>query len=158
MQATEQEVSMNRNIREGIPRQEGSSLLEVALAAPLLLLLLVGAVDIGRAYFYAIEVSSAAEAGALYGSQNPTDTSGMVSAAKLDASGIAQIVPAASYGCECADGTSVSPACSSAPVCSSNIVNYVEVDTSYAYTPIFSFPGIQSSFPLTARARMHAFY
>jgi Flp pilus assembly protein TadG len=141
-----------------VRREEGSSIMEVALTAPLLLLLLAGAVDIGRGYFYAIEVSSAAEAGALYGSQNPTDLSGMVRAARLDASGIAQINPSASYGCECSDGSSASPACTSVPVCSSNIVTYVEVDTAYSYIPILGFPGIQSSFPLTAHARMHAYY
>jgi Flp pilus assembly protein TadG len=139
-------------------KEDGSSIMEVAMAAPLLLLLLAGAVDIGRAYFFAIEVSSAAEAGALYGSQNPTDTVGMVSAAKLDASGISTIAPVASSGCECADGSSASPACTSVPVCNSNVVSYVEVDTAYSYTPILSIPGIQPSFPLTARARMHAPY
>jgi Flp pilus assembly protein TadG len=141
-----------------IAREEGSSILEVALAAPLLLLMLVGAIDIGRAYFYSIEVSSAAEAGALYGAQNPNDLTGMESAARLDASGITQIVPTSSNGCECSDGTSASAACTSAPICSANIVSYVEVDTAYTYTPFLHVPGIQSSFPLTARARMHASY
>ena len=46
--------------------ETGSALLEVALILPTLILVLVGAVDFGRAYYVTIEVSSAAEAGALY--------------------------------------------------------------------------------------------
>ncbi|MBE7159246.1 MAG: pilus assembly protein, partial [Rhodospirillales bacterium] len=60
-------------------------MVELALLLPLLLLLLVGAVDLGRAFYVAIEVSSAASAGAVYGTQNPTDTAGMQNAAALNA-------------------------------------------------------------------------
>ena len=54
--------------------EEGSSLVEVALVLPMMLLLLVGSVDFGRGYYAAMEVSSAANAGACYGVQEPTDT------------------------------------------------------------------------------------
>ena len=66
---------------------EGASFVELALVLPLFLLMLVPVVDIGRAFYAAIEVTSAAHAGAMYGLENPSDTSGMVQAAKADVIG-----------------------------------------------------------------------
>ena len=138
-------------------RDEGSSLIEVAMLTPFLLLLLVGGVDFGRGYFVAMEVANAAESGALYGSLNYTDTTGMVKAAQLDAKDVPSLVGIAKYGCECADGSSAVANCSSAPLCiATNVVNYVEVDTATTYTPILRYPGIPTSFALTGKARMRA--
>jgi Flp pilus assembly protein TadG len=136
--------------------EDGSSILETTLLMPFLVLLLMGAVDFGRAYFMAIEVSSAAEAGALYGTQNASDTAGMVTAATLDAPEVSNLAPVATYGCECSDGSSVSASCTSLPLCTYNVVNFVEVDTAATYTPIFPYPGIPTSIALTAKARMRA--
>ncbi len=44
----------------------GQSLVEVALALPLLLLILVGLADLGRAFYYTTAVASAARQGAAY--------------------------------------------------------------------------------------------
>lgn len=63
-------------------RQRGASTVEVALMLPFLLLLLVGVVDFAQLFRLAIEVSSAARAGAQYGYQNSAtqmDTAGMLS-------------------------------------------------------------------------------
>ena len=45
--------------------QEGQSVIELALVLVPFMLLLVGAADFGRGYYLAIEVESAAEAGAI---------------------------------------------------------------------------------------------
>jgi Flp pilus assembly protein TadG len=140
-----------------ISNQNGASILETALIAPILLLVLVGAIDFGRGYYAALEVSSAAEAGALYGTQFPTDVSGMIKAATLDAADIIMVTPTAAYGCECSDGTAVTPNCGSTPTCSLlNVVNYVEVDTTATYKPIISYPGFTSSLTLHGKARLRA--
>jgi Flp pilus assembly protein TadG len=139
-------------------KEHGSSAIEVALMAPILALLLVGGVDFGRGYFVALEVSSAAESGALYGSTNTSDTKGMVSAAKLNAKDVPGIAATASTGCECSDGTGAVASCSPVPSCTVNVVDYVEVDTSATYTPILKYPGIPSTFSLTGRGRMRAGY
>ena len=86
-------------------REEGNSLLETALVLPVLLLLLAGAVDVGRAYRAAMIVNGAASTGAVYGTHYPTDTAGMKLAAQLNASKIVTVTSTATYGCECADGT-----------------------------------------------------
>ncbi|SNS93986.1 Flp pilus assembly protein TadG [Granulicella rosea] len=147
----------SRRLRAYLRRDDGASLIEVAIIMPVLLLLLVGAVDFGQAYYAAIEVSSAAEAGALYGVQQPTDTAGMQAAAILDAPDVATIAAVATYGCQCSDGTGVSANCSYAPTnCSSNIVNYVQVSTTATYTSILRFPGIPIHIPLTSVVRMRS--
>jgi Flp pilus assembly protein TadG len=55
-----------------VGRDSGQSLVELALALPLLLLLLLGLADFGRAFYYTTIISNAARAGAAYLSQNPT--------------------------------------------------------------------------------------
>jgi hypothetical protein len=121
---------------------------------PLLLLMCACATDFGRAYYLAIEVSSAAQAGAIYGDQNIGDTSGMIAAAKFAAPDIPGLVVTPSYGCECYDGSSVVISCESAPtVCSgNNYVNYAHVSTSFSYSPIFPFPGIPTPMVLNGNA------
>jgi Flp pilus assembly protein TadG len=138
--------------------EEGTSLIETALLLPVLLLMMVGAVDFGRAYYAAIEVQSAAEAGALYGVQYPSDAAGMVLAAKADATDITGIAPVAIYGCECFDGTSAVASCTATPTTcgTNNFVNYAEVDTTATYTTLLRYPGIPSTIPLTGKARMRS--
>ena len=47
-------------------RETGQSLVEVALALPILLLILLGLADLGRAFYYTTAVASAARQGAAY--------------------------------------------------------------------------------------------
>jgi Flp pilus assembly protein TadG len=63
-------------IRSKCERQ-GQSLVELAFAMPLLLLLLLGTIDMGRMFFDYIEMRNAAAEGATYGSRNPTDLAGI---------------------------------------------------------------------------------
>lgn len=139
-----------------LKQREGSAILETAFIVPVMVLMIVGAVDLGRAYYVAIEVASAAHAGALYGIQNPTDTSGMITAAELDAPDITTLSPSAAYGCECSDGGSVVPSCTTAPGCTYNYVNYVSVTAAATYTPLMPYPGLPSSITLISTTRMRA--
>ncbi len=134
---------------------EGSSVLELALVTPLLLLLLAGAVDFGHAFRLGLAVSSAAEAGALYGLGNPTDTAGMTQAAAAESS-LPSLQAAAMSGCECADGSSPVPSCTSAPTCASNVVRYIDVTTTAAYTPLWAIAGLPASYTLRGHARLRA--
>jgi len=139
--------------------ERGASLVELSLMLPFLLVLLIGVIDFGRAYYDAIELENAARAGAQYGIINPTDTAGMVSAAKSDAStDISTVAATATYGCMCSDGTGISVSCSSTPSCSSSTreVNYVTVNTSYTYSTFLHWPWIPSSFALTGNATFSA--
>lgn len=138
--------------------ERGASLVELALVLPLLMLLLMGAVDFGRAFYLAMEISGAAQAGAEYGAQNPTDTTGMSAAAKYDAPDVpGLVVSTPTYGCECAAGTGFSATCANTPSCpSSNIVYRVTVNVSATYSPWFPWPKIPSSISLSSSATMRS--
>ena len=136
--------------------ERGASLVEFALMLPFLTLLLLGVIDFGRAYYVNVEVSNAAYTGALYGTQNHNDTTGMQNAATGDAPDVAGITATATYGCECSDGSNAVPSCSTQPTCSVNVVNYVQVTTSATYRTMFPWPGIPSSLALQGSAKLRA--
>jgi Flp pilus assembly protein TadG len=134
--------------------EQSSSLVELALVMPMLVLLMVGAIDFGQAYYVSIEVTSAAEAGASYGVLNLTDTAGMASAALLDAADVPTMTATATWGCECSDGTNATVSCATTPTCTANLVDYVDVNTSVAFQPMLTYPGIPSSLALKGHSRM----
>ncbi|MEK6222165.1 MAG: pilus assembly protein [Chloroflexota bacterium] len=59
--------------------RKGQSLVETALFFTIIVILLGGAVDLGRAFFSFIAIRDGAQEGATYGSLNPDDTSGIES-------------------------------------------------------------------------------
>lgn len=144
----------NSLIRSSFANTEGSSFVELAIVLPIFFLMLVPAVDIGRALYAYIEVASAAQAGAAYGMQNPSDVSGMQSAAIAGTSNLPDVTSTATYGCECSDGTSPVASCSSTPSCSYNYVNYVDVVASSTYVPIFKYPGLPPSMNISREIRL----
>lgn len=141
--------------------EDGQSLIETAIVISVLILLLAGAVDFGRAYYMTLEVKGACQAGATYGSQNPTDTTGMVNVANKNSGDLAgnasyNFSPTASYGCECSDGSDVTPNCSAMMVCLTNSVEYVTVTATATYTPLIPWPGIPSTIPITETVEMRS--
>lgn len=63
----------------------GQGLVEFALTLPILILILVGVLDLGRLSFAAMTVTNAAREGARYGAANPGDNSGITSRAQNEA-------------------------------------------------------------------------
>jgi Flp pilus assembly protein TadG len=149
-------ISIEKLVLRFMRQESGASILETAFIVPFMFLLISGAVDFGRAYYTAIEVSSASHVGALYGVQNPTDTSGMQTAANNDAPDISGMTSTAIYGCECADGTSSVASCTYAPSCSDNYVVYVSVTSTKTFTPLIKYPGIPSTIVLSKTTTMRA--
>ena len=105
----------------------GASLIELALVIPVCLLLFAGAVDLGQGFYVLTQVTAAAHAGAVYGVENPGNISGMESAAKGGAANMSGLSVAATYGCECSDGSSASASCATTPTCTYNYVTYADV-------------------------------
>ncbi len=136
--------------------ERGASLVEFGLMLPFLALLLLGVIDFGRAFYVNAEVSNAAYTGALYGTQNHTDTTGMQNAAAGDAPDITGMSATATYGCECSDGTNAVASCTRQPTCTINVVNYVQVTTSATYKPMFPWPGIPTSIAMSGSAKLRA--
>lgn len=133
---------------------EGASFVELALVLPVFFGMLIPVVDLGRAFYAAIEVASAAQAGALYGVENPSDSSGMELAANAGASNLSNVTSTATYGCECSDGTSAVPLCTSTPSCANNYVTYVDVKVTSPYKTVFGYPGLPSSMDITREVRL----
>jgi Flp pilus assembly protein TadG len=134
--------------------EQASNLIEVSIVLPLLLIMLAGVVDLGRAIYYSQALASAASAGAIYGSQAPTDLTGMKNTVDDDASTVPGISAKASYGCECQNGTDKSASCSTDPSCSDGVVYYVTVTASSDFKPIMPWPGIPSSLTLSSSSTM----
>lgn len=149
---------MKRRVMCRLDGDDGMSILETAIVLPVLILLLLGAIDFGGAYYVAIEVNSAAHAAAVYGAQNFTDTTGMVTAATSDASDLSTLSTTATYGCECSDGSSSVASCTTTPTCTHNVVYYVQVNTTATYNSVFNYPGIPGTLSFSGQARMRAAY
>ena len=57
-------------------RRPGQSMVELAVALPFMLLLMLGTIDLGRMFFDYVEIRNAVREGAAYASRNPTDSGG----------------------------------------------------------------------------------
>jgi Flp pilus assembly protein TadG len=155
--------------RKDLLPQSGQTLLEVALMLPLLLLLTLGVIELGRYTYISILVDNAARAGAAYGAQSggtSTDTAGIITAADNDFQNNGQsvsnltVTSVVSCGCDnagtltvdfttaagCSDATSPGlPALISAcvpPTGSGHWVAMVAVTGSGTFNGLFNAPGI----------------
>ena len=54
------------------PRSKGQSIAEMAIVAPILLILLAGAIDLGRLFYSQVTIANAAREAALAAAQDPT--------------------------------------------------------------------------------------
>ncbi len=150
-------MQIRRHLGRLIGNSQGSSLAELALLTPFLMFLLLGIFDFGRAYYLAMEVAGAAQAGAEYGITNPTDVTGIEAAARADAPDVPNLTVATPvFGCECSDGSSSSTNCSVVPVCTANVVNTVKVNVSTNYSMWFHLPGLPLSLNISKSAVMRS--
>ncbi len=137
-------------------RTRGSSMVEFALAAPLLLLLLAGVLNYAVALRAAIAVADAARAGAQYGAlapANASDQAGISAVARNAAPALTGMTVASSQSCKCASGAAVScsGSCASGPV-----EMYVQVITTATSPNWFSYPGLAYSGAVASQAMMRA--
>lgn len=164
---------LKRNLHNDI----GSAFVELALVTPLLLLMMIGAAELGRIAYFAIEVSNAARAAVAYGSQTTgtaQDFQGMKNAAINDASGIASLTfpqdPSNACVCETANSgtgvttTTAQASCASVTIATcptstttgvtKTIVEYVQTSTQAQVSTMLNYPGIPRSFTLHGFAQM----
>lgn len=143
--------------------ESGQSLVELALLTPLLLLLVVGAIEIGRYAAKAIGVGNAARAGAAYGVRDhfaAADLTGITSAACQDYQGgnTCGLTVTKAYLCQCDNGGTVDPVpitCTtgSCPAPSLEVVS-LQVTASGSFTSLFTYPGIPSPLAVSRTATM----
>jgi Flp pilus assembly protein TadG len=147
----------------------GQSLLEVALLTPMLLALLLGAIELGRYAYISILVGNAARAGAAYGAQNlvlSVDTTGIQTAAENDFQNNGQntsnLLVSSTTSCGCDSNGTVTPASScstgtdrTAGTCASgHWVVMVSVTASGTFNSLFNYPGIPKSLTVSNTATL----
>jgi Flp pilus assembly protein TadG len=136
----------------------GGAFVELALIMPMFTVLLAGAADFARLAYAGIEVSNAAHAGVQYGAQNritALDIAGMKTAATNDGPDVTSLRATASNSCVCTNGTSITCAnAATACVSPARTLQYVQVNTSAAVSPLFHYPGLPTTFNLQGQATM----
>jgi Flp pilus assembly protein TadG len=130
----------------------GNAALEMALVAPMLVLMMIGVADFGMAVFLKMQVQQAAQAGAEYAIVHGFDAAAITTAATsaVPVSGITA-TPAPAQSCGCPSGTTMTAA-----TCGTNCANglgagtYVTVSTQGTYATMLAYPGMPASFAFTA--------
>lgn len=165
-------------LKRNLHNDTGSAFVELALVTPLLLLMMIGAAELGRIAYFAIEVSNAARAAVAYGSQTTNtaeDFPGMENAAINDASSIASLTfpsPGVTNACVCQtanSGTGVTTttaqvSCASLSIATcptstttgvtNTIVEYVQASTQAQVSTMLNYPGLPRTFTLHGFAQM----
>ncbi len=153
----------------GLRGDGGNALLELALVFSLLgIPLLLGTVEMGYVVYSTIEVSDAANAGALYGMQSQvfassTDTSEIIAAAQADAPDFGAnltVTPYTYYACTSAVGGTQYPTTSytqaqATAQCSGSgdqALEFIQVQTSATVTPSIVLPGLPKSYTVTGNS------
>lgn len=76
-----------------LKKERGQSVVEVALLFPLLIMLLMGVVDFGRAYYTLVALSDAAGEGVTYAAIYPSDVNGIQLRTTEATEGLVEIKP-----------------------------------------------------------------
>jgi Flp pilus assembly protein TadG len=160
--------SQRRRLALRLGGDNGGALVEMAmvvafLGAPLVL----GTAEIGSLVNDSIEISGAANAGALYGMRSSTlaaDTAGMTAAAQSEASDFGAkltVTPMAYYACSLAvDGTqytgtnALTNATTNCTGGSNHPLEFIQVSTSAVVTPAVQCPGLPKTLKVAGFAVM----
>jgi Flp pilus assembly protein TadG len=156
-------------------KQSGQALVEFAFVLPLLMVLALGVIEVGRYAYIAILLGNAARAGVAYGAQSvafAADTTGIRSAAYYDFAGTtsgstgtnglpySSLTVTSSFACGCdSGGTITSQTCSgttTAGTCpgGGHWVIVLSVTASGTYNALFNYPGIPTSMTISRTASM----
>ena len=144
--------------------EAGQALVEFALAGTLLTVLVMGAIEFGRAMYAAVEVANAAKSAAQYAAMNGgayDDITGIQAAANSDAYDAVNalgmtLTTTPSYACSCTGSTDT---CSNntAPTppsgcANSHMIVTVTIQTTGTFTPMIHLPGFSNSISLQGNA------
>jgi len=153
----------------------GAALVELAVTLPVLTLILIGAADFGRVFYYSIELTSAARAGAQYAAYNDARAqvgADIKNAAQTAAANISPITVFLGGGagcppvdaaeprvCSCArdDGTGQPwpvVACNSSCASGSHLAERITVTASRTFTTILPLPGVARTLTLCRTATL----
>jgi Flp pilus assembly protein TadG len=147
--------------------ESGQTIVELALVTPVLLSLLLGAIELGRYAYLSILVGNAARAGAAYGAQSlaqSVDNTGIQTAADNDfqnnGQNVSSLTVSSSVSCGCDSvGTVSTQPCTgidTRSICGtgSHWVVTASVGAQDTFHSIFNYPGIPSSITVNRTCAM----
>lgn len=136
-----------KRLNTGQRGEQGNAVVEFALLVPILTLLLVGVVDVGRVIDANARLNNGVTAGLRYAMADAY-AQGAIETAAIMGSGFdnGEVTARYSMFCQCPDG--------SALVCSSQCGQgykriYVQVDMTHTVTSLFHYPGLGDSMPVS---------
>jgi Flp pilus assembly protein TadG len=144
-------------LRRLLAARSGTSVVEFAVAAPVLLGLLVPVADLGVAFAQRVEVQQAVQAGAQYAAFHPWSTSAPsdISNAVLAASplGSISVTPAPYQACGCPSGSTITAATCTSTCANGETAGYYVVITAQApYSPMLPYSALGDSVLLTGQS------
>jgi Flp pilus assembly protein TadG len=146
-----------RRLAALVSGEGGTSAVEFALAAPILMALLVPMADLGMAFSDQIQVQQAAAAGAQYAALHPwnSNSATAIANAVTAASTLSSVTasPAPSQTCGCPSGSAITTAtCGSTCSDGQPTGYYVIVNAQAPYTPKLPYSALGSAVTLTAQS------
>jgi Flp pilus assembly protein TadG len=149
-------MSISDPITRALGDTSGAAGVEFALMAPALIVLLIGAVDVGDLAYQKAQVSAAANAGALYAIHNGGGSTSNIATAASSATPITlSATPTVStlYYCVGGDGTLTAAASAGASCGAGKPVagTYIQVTTQATYKPLVSWGNWSSPTTLSAQ-------
>lgn len=146
-------------------REDGSAMVEFGIAAPVLALMLIGGIDLGRLFYQSITLSSAANAGASYAVSSKTrwgDIGGITQAARDDATDLGEadgvvslLVDTPVRTCEC-PGSGVVACSVEECIGYGRPQVFITVTVQKSFDTLFPYPGVPSGATLTGSAMRRA--
>lgn len=144
---------MTRRLRRA---DEGSSLVEFALIAPVLIFLLIGLIEVSRYTYFGILAAHAARAGVQYGAQNAVsaiDDAGVQNAVAQDAQNLPNWHVTRTTICTVNGAPTTCPQNSNGAL-PANLVYFVQVQVTSTLNSLLNYPGIPTNIPVSATATM----
>jgi Flp pilus assembly protein TadG len=127
----------SRFLRRLAADRQGNLLIEFALVLPILTLLLVGLLDLGRFGLEKSAMLQGAREGAQYGIFAPDD-SGNINTTAQNATGLTGVTATNTVFCECPAAAGTAVTCGGATPCSGGVARkkYVTVSTTKSFTSV----------------------
>jgi Flp pilus assembly protein TadG len=127
--------SLHRISRRLAGDRSGNFVIEFALALPILFLLLVGLLDLGRFSLQKSAMLQGAREGAQYGILAPTDSTNINTTAQ-NASGRTDVTASNTVFCECSSAPGTAVACSTTCSGSAVLNKYITVTTTASFSSV----------------------
>lgn len=143
-----------------IQNRRGAALTEFAVSLPVLVLLAVAGLDLGRLYIEAVALNNAPGVGSFYGAQSNIlagDTKGIEAAAKTDGKNYSGITVTVTQYCECPGGTEIACEDAGTTDCGGGYGQpraYVVTEATRTFNTLGSYPFLGDTFDLKKEAYM----